>query len=211
MLNKLSRTVLRSALVGAVALPLAACGGEAGYNRSVESVHQPVVSYSTFIFDVQADNGGISSSERVRLAGWLGSLNVGYGDSVAVASGSTSVPQKAHSDISEVLGDRGLLLQEDSSAVAGTPPYGSVRLILRRSSASVPGCPDWSRNAENDMVGGSSSNYGCATNGNLAAMIANPEDLVRGQTSDSPLRAETSAKAIDTYRKKAPSGAGGLQ
>ena len=52
------------------------------------------------------------------------------------------------------------------------------------------------------------SNYGCATNANMAAMVANPADLVRGQRRDTndPL---TASKAINAYRNAAPSGAGG--
>ena len=61
------------------------------------------------------------------------------------------------------------------------------------------------------MSGGTSSNFGCGVNGNLAAMIANPEDLVRGQTTDSDLRTTTSNRAIQAYREQAPTGAGGLK
>jgi pilus assembly protein CpaD len=42
-------------------------------------------------------------------------------------------------------------------------------------------------------------------------MIANPEDLVRGQTTDSDLRTATSNRAISTYREKAPTGSGDLK
>ena len=105
----------------------------------------------------------------------------------------------------------GLLVGEDSSAVAGIAPQGSVRLIVRRATASVPGCPDWSAKQESEMTLGTSSNFGCGINGNIAAMVANPEDLVRGQTSDSDLRTATSNRAISTYREKAPTGAGDLK
>jgi len=42
-------------------------------------------------------------------------------------------------------------------------------------------------------------------------MIANPEDLVRGQTTDSDLRTATSNRAISTYRDKLPTGSGDLK
>src|SRR3546814_10562528 len=63
-------------------------------------------------------------------------------------------------------------------------------------------CPDWSDKPETDQQLGASTNFGCGVNGNLAAMIANPEDLVRGQTTDSDLRTATSNRAISTYREK---------
>ena len=211
MHTTLSSKVLRFGLIAAAALPLGACGGDSKFNRTVESVNQPVVSYSTFVYDVNGSSDSLSQAERIRLIGWLDSLNVGYGDSIAIAAGDGSVPASLHNDIAEVIARRGLLIQEDASPLGGTPAYGAVRLVVRRSTASVPGCPDWRTKQESNMVGDTSSNYGCGVNGNLAAMIANPEDLVRGQTGDSALRAETSSKAIEALRSKAPSGAGNLK
>jgi pilus assembly protein CpaD len=203
---------LRLTLVAALALPLAACGPEKNYyNRSVDSIHQPVVSYSTFLYDVRADGASLSRAERERLNGWLNSLNVGYGDSIAIASAGADVSPALQQQIADVIGTRGMMIGLDESNLAGAAPAGSVRLIMRRSSASVPGCPDWKTTQESDMVHATHSNFGCAANSNLAAMIANPEDLVRGQSTDSDLRTATSNRAIETYRTKAPTGSGGLQ
>lgn len=211
MPHPISRTLIRLGLAGVIALPLAACGAGTGMNRGVEAAHQPVVSYSTFLYDVRTDGATMSQDERLRLAGWLDSLDIGYGDSIAVASGGMRVAPALHEDIGEVLGRRGMLVHEDASAAAGTPPPGFVRLIVRRTSASVPGCPEWRTQGESNLSGGTSSNFGCATNGNLAAMVANPEDLVRGQSTNSDLRTATSSRAIETYRTKSPTGAGDLK
>jgi pilus assembly protein CpaD len=42
-------------------------------------------------------------------------------------------------------------------------------------------------------------------------MIADPNDLVLGQTGSSATDAATGSKAIRAYRDAAPSGAGGLK
>jgi pilus assembly protein CpaD len=55
------------------------------------------------------------------------------------------------------------------------------------------------------------SNFGCATNSNIAAMIANPNDLVLGQEGTISGDAATASKAIKQYREAQPTGAGGLQ
>jgi pilus assembly protein CpaD len=55
------------------------------------------------------------------------------------------------------------------------------------------------------------SNYGCATNSNLAAMIADPEDLVRGKTGGPQVDAALSGKAIKAYREAQPTGVKGLK
>lgn len=212
MTHIMNRPVLRLALTSALVLPLAACGGEAtSFNRGMQSVHQPVVAQQSFIFDVQGSDDGLSPTEQGRLSGWLDSLEVGYGDHVAIAMDENYVTPAMRDGVAEVLSKRGMLVEEDTSAQAGRAPYGSVRLILRRAIASVPGCPDWRRKQESDMDGGLSANFGCATNGNLAVMVADANDLVRGQALNSDLRTATSNTAIKVYREKAPTGSGGLQ
>jgi pilus assembly protein CpaD len=91
---------------------------------------------------------------------------------------------------------------------AGAVPPGTVRVVASRSTASVPGCPNWAP-AEIAATGNTSSNYGCATNSNLAAMIANPNDLVQGQDG-SAQGAATATRAINSYRKVEPTGQEGL-
>jgi len=199
-------------LAAALALPLAACDTDATYNRGLQTEHQPVVSYQSFVYDVQSSaSGELSAAERTRLEGWLSSIGIGYGDRVSVAGAVGDYTSSLERSVAEVVARHSLILDNDPTAAPGTPPDGALRLVVRRATANVPGCPDWSRNAENDIVGGLSSNFGCGVNGNLAAMIANPEDLVRGQTSDSDLRTATSTRAIQTYQAKAPTGSGELK
>lgn len=206
--------LLRFGLTALLALPLAACGGatSTAFNQGMQSVHQPVVSQSNYIYDVRIDeSGGLNAGEQARLNGWLNSLQVGYGDHLAIATEDAYVSPAMKDGIAAVLGQRGMLIEEDGSAAAGRAPSGSVRLILRRATAHVPGCPNWSDKQESYMSGRTSANFGCATNSNIAAMVANPNDLVRGQGADSALRTATSDKAIKTYREQPATGAGGLQ
>lgn len=204
--------LFRLALPLVLALPLAACGSDTLYNRGLQAARQPVVQHSYFLFDVQQDSmGSLNAGERNRLNGWLDSLDVGYGDNVAIATDDSYVTPAMREALADILGRRGMLINEDASAQAGRPAPGSVRLILRRATASVPGCPNWSDTAEASLTSATSRNFGCATNGNLAAMIANPDDLVRGQQTDSAYRTDISTRAIRTLREKEPTGAGGLQ
>ncbi len=216
MIDIRTSAIIRLALAGAVFLPLAACGiGPNGkampFNRSVDSVHQPVVSYTSFTFDVQAgSDGGLSPAERTRLNEWLTSIKIGYGDHVAIASGQEAYGRAMRDGIALVFARRGMLIDEDESGLAGTAPTGSVRLIVRRAHASVPNCPDWHDTAETNGQGAASANYGCALNATMAAMVANPDDLVRGQATNSDLRTATSNRAIQVYRDKVPTGSASL-
>jgi pilus assembly protein CpaD len=84
-------------------------------------------------------------------------------------------------------------------------------VVVSRAVASVEGCPDYRRGNFADVAGSTASNYGCATALNLAAMIANPQDLVEGHAYDHAADANLSVKAIKTYRDAASTGAQGLK
>ena len=77
--------------------------------------------------------------------------------------------------------------------------------MVSRTRAVVPNCPNWSVPAQPNYGNLSLSNLGCAVNANLAAMVANSEDLVRGQ--DGGLTdSYTATRAVDSYRKSTPTG-----
>lgn len=198
---------MRSSLL-AILLPAALLTGCTGY-RGLESVHQPVVSRTDFVFDAASSGYGLAPGESSRLAGWLASLHVGYGDAVAIddPSGAAGIRQ----DVAAQVAGRGLLLADTAPIVAGPVTPGTVRIIVSRATASVPGCPDF----RSDVAGlpnfdqHTSGNYGCGVNATLAAMIANPADLVRGQPGVDSLDPATGTRAVNAYRKAAPSGGGG--
>lgn len=195
-------------LLLATATALGGCGGTR--NRGLESVHQPVVSRTDYVFDVSAGGDGLVPGETERLAGWMESLRVGYGDRVSVDDPSPYGDSAARRTVGGLAARYGLLLDAGAPLTAGAVPPGMVRVVVSRSRATVPGCPDFSRTSQPEFDGNSSSNFGCAINSNLAAMVANPEDLVRGQpgTTTDPA---TGSKAIDQYRKAPPTGASGLK
>ena len=199
------------AALAALTLPMAVHGLPRA-NRSVDSVHQPVVSNNAYVYDIQASSeGGLTPTEAIRLNDWFVSIGLAYGDSIALVTDGGYFSPALRDDVGDVVARRGLLVGEDSSAEAGQAPTGNVRLIVRRATASVPGCPDWNAKQETNMNLGTSSNFGCGINGNWAAMVANAEDLVRGQGTDSNLRTATSNRAISSYRDKVPTGTGELK
>jgi pilus assembly protein CpaD len=209
MTSMSAKNIVRIGALALLALPLAAC--KTGVNRGVESVHQPVVSHDSYTYDVQAGpDGGLTTSEARRLDDWFASIGLGYGDQVAIVTDAYYSPT-LRDGIADVVARHGMLVGEDSSAAAGAAPAGGVRLVVRRATARVPGCPDWSSKGETGFQLGTTSNFGCGVNGNLAAMVANPEDFVRGQSSESDLRTATSNRAISTYREKTPTGSGDLK
>ncbi|WP_380787560.1 CpaD family pilus assembly protein [Sphingomonas sp. R86521] len=199
------KTILLASL--APALLLGGCMGT--QNRGLESVHQPVVAQTDFAFDVATAGGAMAPGEERRLAGWMATMRIGYGDRVAIDDPSP-YPTAVRAQVADLVAGYGLLLSGDAPVTAAPLTPGTIRVVVSRMRASVPGCPDWSLDSTNDFNANTSSNYGCATNRNLAAMIANPADLVRGTAGNETNDAAVSFKAIDTYRKKAPTGAAAL-
>jgi pilus assembly protein CpaD len=74
--------------------------------------------------------------------------------------------------------------------------------VVTPERAVVPDCPNWN-SAGRDSAALTDSNFGCAANSNLAAMIADPMDLVRGKSSDLP-NTFVSHRAIKAWREAEP-------
>ena len=199
----------RHLILAAVIAP-ALLAGCAGANYGVESIHQPVVGRASYAFDVNAGYDGLSAGEQQRLAGWMASLRPGYGDSVAI-DGAGQVSPDVRRDVQQIAARYGLLVADDAPMTDAPLPTGVVRVVVSRSQASVPGCPDYRGDKMPKFDERTSSNYGCALNANVAAMVANPLDLVRGAPGVRVTDPATGTRAIDSWRKAAPTGAGGTQ
>ena len=178
------------------------------YNPSLSSVNQPVVQRTDYVLDL-ASGDGIGGAERDRLSAWFQTLRLGYGDRIYVEDGADYGDGRARQDIAAMAAGYGLLLSDGAPITAGSVQPGSVRVIVSRSTASVPGCPIW-EDPQINAINSTPTNFGCAVNSNLASMIADPNDLVLGQTGSDEADGATAAKAIKLYRETAPTGAKGL-
>ncbi len=198
------------AVMIALSLSVAACGTKS--NTGVESSHQPVVSRADYVLDVAVDsNSGLSAADRQRLSGWFESLQLRYGDRVAVELPGNFGDGAARASVAAIAGQYGLLLDETAPLTTGEVQSGAVRVVVSRMKATVPGCPNWKSAPLYDFHSKTGSNFGCAVNSNFAAMVADPTDLVSGSASNGGSNASTAGKAIKTYREAPPTGAAGLK
>lgn len=207
MRNPVSKKALASALSASLVLALGGCGGMAS-NASLESIRQPVVSRTNYTLDISAGPGGVSIPEQRRLSGWFDALDLRYGDRVSIDDPLKSGATRAAID--GVAGRYGMVVGEEAPVTSGAVNPGTVRIVVTRSSAIVPGCPDWSAKSETNLKNATSSNYGCATNSNMAAMMADPEHLIEGASTNGTTTVMTGNKAIDAYRNAPPTGESGL-
>ena len=155
-------------------------------DRGVEAVNTPVVTRADYVFDAAAPGGMLAASEKPRLDSWFRGLDLGYGDLIYVDAPSAD---SARYEVAQVAGAFG----------------------MTRTLAEVPNCPNWSQRAQPNFQNRQMSNYACAINSNLAAMVANPGDLVNGREGTVLVDPYTSTKAVDLYRATPPTGTKGLQ
>ncbi|WP_336985852.1 CpaD family pilus assembly protein [Altererythrobacter aquiaggeris] len=189
-------------------LALGACA-QSPTERGIESVNQPVVTRTNYTLDLQSGAGGLSVTEQRRLAGWFEAMDLGYGDRIAIDDPMAS---SATREVVQAIASRhGLLISEGAPVTQGFVDPGYSRVVVTRSSASVPNCPNWDAKSDLNYGNATYPGYGCAINGNMAAMVADPEHLLKGAEGTGETVIMTSTKAIDTYRQQAPTGQGGLK
>ena len=176
--------------------------------RGVSAVNVPVVTRSDYALDVAAPGGTLPSQESARLDGWFHSLQLGYGDVIYVDGPDA---YGARDDVARVAAKYGMLVSNGAPVTAGAVAPGSVRVVVSRTRASVPGCPNWDVPSQPNFDNAQITGFGCTVNSNLAAMVANPEDLIHGQEGSGVVDARSAAKAVDTYRKATPTGSGALK
>jgi len=108
--------------------------------------------------------------------------------------------------LSRTLLAAGMLLLASASASAETRRNFGVESVnqpvVTPAGAVVPNCPDW-RSAGLDSGALTDTNYGCAMNSNLAAMVADPMDLIHGKTSDMTDTGSAN-RAIKAWREAEP-------
>lgn len=196
------------ALALSLGLVLSGCGGMPT-NRSLNSTKQAVVERTNYTFDVRTGQGGLDIPEQQRLSAWFETMELGFGDRVSIEDPMAS--DATRDAVSKLAGRHGILVDEGAPVTSGYVQPGYARVVLTRSTASVPGCPDWSAKSDMNFNNATHPGYGCATNSNLAAMVANPQDLIEGQKGNGETVIMSSTKAIDSYRQQAPTGAAGLK
>ena len=200
-------TMRSKVILIALASSLAACNTPDMPDKGVAAVNVPVVTSADYVFEAAAPDGALAPGEADRLNGWFQGLGIGYGDSIYVDG---AYAEAARGQVSAIAGQYGMMVSAGAPVTTGMVAPGTVRVVVSRRRASVPYCPNWSVPAQPNYDNRNMSNFGCGVNTNIAAMIANPEDLIHGRDPGST-DVNTAAKAVQFYRATPPSGSKGLQ
>ena len=192
----------------ALASSLAACNTPDLPDKGVAAVNIPVVTSADYVFDAAAPDGALAAGETDRLNGWFQGLGVGYGDTIYVDG---PYADAARGQVAAIAGQYGMMVSAGAPVTTGAVQPGTVRVVVSRRRAEVPGCPNWSLPSQPNYDNRNMSNFGCGVNSNIAAMVANPEDLVHGREDAGTSNVNAAARAVMLYRATPPSGTKGLQ
>lgn len=144
---------------------------------NVRGFAQNYASMSSGIINIQTPSGSANSAAASRMAKQIRSTLSGAG----VAPGK---------------------IMETRYAASPNGDASPIRLSYVAVTAMTGQCGQWPEDLSDNTFGNKNwYNFGCASQSNLAAQIANPMDLV-GPRGMSPIDAERRAVVIDTYRGK---------
>jgi pilus assembly protein CpaD len=143
----------------------------------------------------------IAAGEIAGLTHFLKDNAVADGDTVTVNSpgGSPSLAAKRQAAVLAEL--RTLHVRAVPAATTG-PQADAVRVRVGHAIVTPPRCPDWSKPEDDNSTNSPSSNFGCATEVNLAQMVADPADLVTGKSSGAA-DGVAMARGVELYRSGA--------
>lgn len=193
----LKRNLKMMSALPKLALPLAAVvlvTGCRGWHGEVDDVYMPPMHYQRYPIevamgsvklDVPVRSGRLSPAQEdavVRFAQQARSHNASrvY---VRRSSGSVSADVVA-GKVTQILARQGISPAAMSHSTFNGA--GPVRISYSRHFATTAQCGDWSSNLAATSQNEPYANLGCSQQHNIAAMVANPKDLITPRTSTAP-------------------------
>lgn len=196
-------------VVSATALMASACSS--AFNGpeqalTVAEAHPIAVDSQVVTLTIDADETttDLSTIDKARLRSFANAyLTNGHGP-ITVTAPSGYAPEDGHeaaADIRKALHDAGVPWESMSGATYRTGGDNGDQLIVSYTHyvATASECGIWDDVLVRNYRNIRSANYGCATQSNIAAMLADPYDLV-APAAMSPRDAIASQRGIDAYR-----------
>jgi pilus assembly protein CpaD len=126
--------------------------------------------------------------------------DVSPGDRVRIERAAGALADVRARGLANALDRQGL---RPTLAAPGGAPDGELRLVVEHATATVPDCPNWTKPPGNPFDNSLHSDFGCATAIDLAAMVADPRDLVEGRPL-APVVGDAAIWPINRYRTGLP-------
>ena len=206
------KTNMKKLLLAAslAALTSACAGAWNGAEEAMTVAEEHPISVDTQVvtltIDVRPDASELSSMDKARIKAFADAyLSAGHG-SIAVTTPAGGDTDRAGRELASItrsyLNEVGVDWAAISGSAYGASENGPRQVILSytRYVATPSACGIWKGVKARDYANRRSPNFGCATQNNLAAMIADPRDLVepadRGEAD-----ATSRIRVINAYRK----------
>lgn len=201
--------------LGAIAL-IAATGlaGCSGFNTAEHAQFGAHYSHpisvetdvATLNIGVVPGQPGLSPADRAAIEDFAAAYRQrGHGAlTISTPSGSpnSGAATVALSDVRDLLNENGVGagdLAYTPYRASGADAAAPLILSFKRYVALPTACGNWSQNYALDPTNGLTPNHGCATQNNLAAMVANPADLVAPRNM-TPADAARRSTVLEKYR-----------
>ena len=206
------KNTLRPFFAAAAMLALAGCGGFNGPEQAQytpEAMHPITVSKNTATLKLDAamDLGYLNDRQKMQIAAFAQAYNERGHGPMTVSVPDKSMNKGAASDflseVGQALADQGVgpdRVVYEPYQVAADQASAPVVMTFTRYVAQASPCGDWSMDYAYNPKNVNPPNFGCAMQNNLAAMVADPADLVRPRTMD-PADADRRSVVLDKYRK----------
>jgi pilus assembly protein CpaD len=144
----------------------------------------------------EGETVGLEGRQQADLDAFLASSEAKPGDPAYVESDGSPLGGARAANLAEQLSGRGFASQVVRDT---TTPAHEVRVVLERYVVTMPVCPDWSHVSWANFKNQTSSNFGCATSDDLAAMVADPRDLAVGRPL-APAVGEAASRPAGRYQ-----------
>jgi pilus assembly protein CpaD len=165
-------------------------------NGGLDTIYKASVTLNEFAHTVHFSSGKLTDKEQSSLATFIAASGLRYGDKFNLRTSEPDMSIAYRNAINIVLARFGVTLGSIETIIG--LEAGSAALVVVRATAILPKCGIQSGPNGANIKNENMANYGCATRSNLAAMVANPADLISGNTLDGQ-GADITAKPVDGY------------
>lgn len=203
---------LKIALLSTAALAATSCAGGVfnGPQHAMTVAEEHPISVDsqvvTLTIDVDVTTADLSNMDKARLRAFADAyMRNGHGPLTVTAPSGTASDfegQETAADIREALHGAGVPWSALTGATYRTGGENGSQLILSYTHyvATASACGIWDGLKSRDYRNLRSPNYGCATQNNYAAMIADPHDLI-APADEMPRDGEAVVRAIEAFRE----------
>ena len=200
-----------TALLPCVALmALAGCKQNTG-NPSLNIQYAPRINSEEIRYDMRFNDRNDLTALQVKThEAFLRSLGLRYGDRILIDDPEPDGAKERRAVVAALLARFGLIPENESVVTSGFIAPNAIRLVVRRAKASVNNCPSWSDSVSINRGMNMMNNTGCATASNLAAMVADPNDLTDGRSYKGS-EAQSIVKAVKAYHDTPAAQSGDLK